>query len=102
MAEPTYKIIWTDEAKADLKDIYTFIKKKSPQGAKNVISDIRNAPKSVYFSHQNENEWYNIKYRRIVVRNYKILYRINEHKKELIIFAIFDTRQNPGKLSEYK
>lgn len=101
MAEPTYKIIWTDEAKNDLKDIYTFIKNKSPQGAKNVISDIRNATRTVHFSEQNENEWYNTKYKRIVVRNYKILYRTDEKKKELIISAVFDTRQNPDKLSEY-
>lgn len=101
MTKLTYKIIWTDEAKNDLKDIYDFIKNKSSQGAKNVISDIRTATKSVHFSNQNENEWYNSKYKKIIVRNYKILYQTNEQKKELIIFAVFDTRQNPDKLSEY-
>lgn len=92
MAESAYRIIWTDEAKEDLKDIFNFIKKKSHQDAKNVISNIRNAPKSVHFSHQNEDEQYNNNYKRIIVRNYKILYRADEHKKELIITAVFDTR----------
>lgn len=58
MVSATYKIIWTDEAKADLKDIYEFIRKESLQGAKNVVFDIRNAPKSVCFPQQNEKEWY--------------------------------------------
>lgn len=100
MAETTYKVVWTDEAKADLKDIYDFIQKKSLQGAKNVISDIRNAPKSVHYSHQNESELYNNKYLRVVVRHYKILYRINEQKKELIVCVVFDTNQSPDKLAK--
>ncbi len=100
MTVPTYKIVWTDEAKADLKDIYDFIKKKSPKGAKNVIFDIWNAPKSIHFPFQNEEEWYNNQYFRIIVRHYKILYKINQAKKELVIYVIFDTNQSPDKLSE--
>ncbi len=100
MAQAAYNVIWTDEAKADLKDIYDFIKRKSPQSAKNVISDIRNAPKSVHFTHQNEDELYNNKYLRIIVRHYKVLYKINEQKKELIVYVVFDTNQSPDKLSE--
>lgn len=95
MAASTYKIIWTDEAKDDLKDIFYFIKRQSLQGAKNVISDIRNAPKSIRFSHQNEEEYYNNKYQRIIIRNYKILYRINDSKKELIIATVFHVSQSP-------
>lgn len=41
MPKSTYKILWTDEAKADLKNIYDFIKLKSIEGAKNVVSDIK-------------------------------------------------------------
>ena len=100
MVSATYKIIWTDEAKADLKDIYEFIRKESLQGAKNVVFDIRNAPKSVCFPQQNEKEWYNNKYQRIIVRNYKVLYRVEESAKELIISTVFDTRQNPDKLRQ--
>lgn len=35
-----YKIRWSAEAKADVKKIYDFIKNKSVQGAKNVVTDI--------------------------------------------------------------
>lgn len=100
MAPKTYKIVWTDEAKADLKNIYDFIKPKSPQGAKNVVSDIRNAPKSVRFPFQNEDELYNNKYFRIIIRHYKVLYKINQQTNELIIYVVFDTNQSPEKLSE--
>ncbi len=100
MAKKNYKVVWSDEAKSDLKDIYNYIKNKSPQGAKNVISDIRKAPNAVHFSYQNEDELYNNKYLRITVRHYKILYRINEPKKELIVYVVFDTNQSPDKLSE--
>ena len=100
MVEKTYKIIWTNEAKNDLKDIFDFIKKQSGQSAKNVISEIRNAPKTIRFSNQNEQEYYNYRYQRIIIRNYKILYRINELKNELIVAAVFHTSQNPEKLSE--
>lgn len=100
MAGIIYKIIWTDGAKEDLRDIFSFIKKKSLQGAKNVVSDIRNAPKSVRFPQQNEDERYNNNYKRLIRRSYKILYRTDEEKKELVIFAVFDTRQNPVKLSD--
>lgn len=99
MAKVTYKIIWTDGAKEDLKDIYNFVKTKSLQGAKNVITDIKNAPKSVHFSQQNETEVYNPQYMRIVVRNYKILYKINDYHHELIVYTVYDTRQNPDGLS---
>ena len=99
MKKPLYKIIWTDEAKADLKAIYDFIKNKSAQGAKKVVSEIRNAPKSVYFPDQNTEEQYNKSYKRIIVHHYKVLYRIQEEKSELIIFSVFDSRQNPDKLS---
>lgn len=100
MGKSVFRVIWTDEAKSDLKEIFDFLKKKSPQGAKNVIKDIRTATQSVHFPDQNEVEEYNKSYRRIVVRNYKLLYRIELERKELVVFSVFDSRQNPDKLSE--
>lgn len=98
MAKTSYKIVWTDEAKLDLKNIFNFIKRKSLQGAKNVMNDILNSPKSVHFYRQNESELYNLQYLRIIVRNYKVLYKIIEVDKELVIHAVYDTRQSPDKL----
>jgi len=44
----SYKIIWTSQAKQDLKNIYEYWKKKSVQGAKNVRSDILKSSKAIY------------------------------------------------------
>ncbi len=97
-----YHIIWSNTAKSDLKEIYTFIKMKSPQGAKNVINDITKSTEHLLFSKQYQIEEYQPKCRRIIVRNYKILYEINKIKKEINIVRVFDTRQNPDKLENLK
>ena len=68
------KIIWTDQAILALKDIYDFYKNKSLQGAKKVKLNILQSPKTIYFAKQYQIDDINPKYRRIVVRDYKVLY----------------------------
>lgn len=87
------KIVWTMQAKEALKDIYDYYKDKSPQGAKNVKSDLLKAPKSVYFSMQYQVDDINPKYRRIIVRDYKILYK--ENKSTILVMDVVSTRQSP-------
>lgn len=92
------RIIWDNNAKTDLKLIYDFIKLKSPQGAKNVIKDIVLASKSIKFTQQYQvDEILGEPFRRFVVRNYKIIYKVHS-EYEIRILQIFDTRQNPIKL----
>jgi addiction module RelE/StbE family toxin len=100
MAKSTYKVIWSNTAKNDLKDIHDFIKQKSEQGAKNVIADIRKAAKSLHFSKQTQIEKYLPACRRIIVRNYKILYTTDDSKKELYVVRVFDTRRNPATMKQ--
>jgi plasmid stabilization system protein ParE len=89
-----YKIIWSFQAKQDLKDIYEYWKKKSVQGAKNVRSDILKSPKTIYFAKQYQVDDINPKYRRIVVRSfYKVLYR--EQKHTISIMGVVSTSQSP-------
>ena len=95
-----YKIKWSNEAKLDVKNIYDFIKPKSVQAAKNLVTDIRNAPKSVVFENQFSADDYVPECRKIVVKNYKILYIADLHNKAINIIAVFDTRQNPDKLTD--
>ncbi|PJR03337.1 type II toxin-antitoxin system RelE/ParE family toxin [Avrilella dinanensis] len=95
-----YKIKWSHEAKTDVKRVYDFIKQKSVQGAKNVVTDIRNAPKTIVFDKQYSVDEYAYECRKIVVRNYKILYIADFKNKTIDIVAVFDTRQNPDKLSD--
>jgi addiction module RelE/StbE family toxin len=98
--QKTIKILWDNQAKADLKLIFEFIKLKSPQGARNVISDIVAQSKNIHFAEQDQvDEFLGEPYRRMIVRDYKIIYKIHS-EKEIRILQIFDTRQNPIKLKK--
>ncbi len=99
MQEPI-KIIWDNQAKADLRLIFEFVKLKSVQGARNVINDILSQSKNIHFTEQYQvDEFLGEPYRRKVVRDYKIIYKIHS-KTEIRILQIFDTRQNPVKLKK--
>lgn len=94
------QILWDNQAKADLKLIFEYIKLKSPQGAKNVVRDIIKQSKSIHFTEQYQvDEFLGEPYRRMVVRNYKIIYKI-QSEAEIRILQIFETRQNPIKLKK--
>jgi addiction module RelE/StbE family toxin len=93
-------ILWDNEAKADLKLIFEFIKLKSPQGARNVIRDILLQSKNIHFVKQYQlDEFLGEPYRRMIVRDYKIIYKIHS-ETEIRILQIFDTRQNSIKLKK--
>ena len=87
------KIVWTHQAKTALKDIYDYYKDKSLQGAKNVKSDLLESPKKIIFSKQYQVDDINPNYRRIIVRDYKILYK--EDKGVIQVMDIVSTRQSP-------
>ena len=92
-----YKIIWTFQAKQDLKSIYEFWNKKSIQAANNVRADILKSPKTIYFAKQYQVDEINPNYRRMVVRKYyKVLYR--EKKNTIYIIGIVSTHQSPDVL----
>lgn len=94
------KILWDNEAKADLKLIFEYLKLKSPQAAKNVVQEIVNQSKNIHFTEQYQvDEFLGEPYRRMVVRNYKLIYKI-QSESEIRILQIFDTRQNPIKLKK--
>ncbi|MDA3893848.1 MAG: type II toxin-antitoxin system RelE/ParE family toxin [Salinivirgaceae bacterium] len=93
------KIIWTTQAKEDLKNIFEFWKKKSLQGAINVRSDILKSPKTILYSEQYQVDDINSKYRRIVVRgNYKVLYKVES--KTFFIMGVVGTAQSPEVIKE--
>ena len=78
--------------------IFEFIKIKSIQGAKNVVKDIVKQSKNIHYPEQYQvDEFLGDPYRRMVVRDYKIIYKIHS-ETEIRILQIFDTRQNPIKL----
>lgn len=84
------KIIWTKQARAALMSIYDYYKEKSLQGANNVKSDLLQSPKTIHFAKQFQVDDINPKYRRIVVRDYKVLYN-----GVIQVMDIVSTRQSP-------
>lgn len=88
------RILWDNQAKADLKLIFEFLQIKSAQGAKNVINDIIAQSKNIHLVAQYQvDEFLGEPYRRMIVRDYKIIYKIHS-ETEVRILQIFDTRQN--------
>lgn len=86
-------IIWTKQAKESLKSIYDYYKDKSLQGAKNVKNDLLESPKTIHYAKQYQVDDINPKYRRIVVRDFKVLYKENSNRIEVI--DIISSKRSP-------
>ena len=87
------RILWDNQAKADLKLIFDFLQLKSPQGARNVIKDIVAQSKNIHFTEQYQvDEFLGEPYRRMIVRDYKKLFIkfIRKLKLEFFKFLIVD------------
>lgn len=100
MKEKPIKIVFANEAKIDLKKIYLQIveKTKSVQSAINVRTDIIHTIKTIRFSEQYQvDEILGVPYRRMIVRNFKIIYRV-QSPIEIRILQIFDSRQSAKKM----
>ena len=87
------KIIWSKQARESLKAIFTFYKKKSLQGAHNVKDDLLQSPKRILYAKQYQLDEINPNYYRIVVRDFKVLYK--ENNGVIQIVDIISTRQSP-------
>ncbi|WP_418264381.1 type II toxin-antitoxin system RelE/ParE family toxin [Flavobacterium faecale] len=97
---PPIKIRWDIKAKEDLKIIHDFIAIKSQQSAKKLVSEIIQLTKNIHFNRQYPiDEILGEPYRKITVKNYKIVYKI-QSKTEIRILQIFDNRQNPNILKK--
>ncbi|WP_218598397.1 type II toxin-antitoxin system RelE/ParE family toxin [Polaribacter sp. NJDZ03] len=93
-------VIWSDEAKADLKYIHDRIlrKTKSRINSKNVKNDIINSSKNIEFVEQYQvDEFLGKPFRRIIVRHFKLVYFVKD-KSSIIILEVFDSYRNPIEL----
>ncbi|KQO22785.1 hypothetical protein ASF10_10505 [Flavobacterium sp. Leaf82] len=89
------KVIWTNTAKDQLKTIYNYYKEKSLQGVINVKNDILDSTKSIHFVEQYRKDEIESEFRRIIVRDYKILYI--EEKEVVYVARIFSTKRDSVK-----
>ncbi len=93
-AELTIK--WTEKSISDLEAIFHFYAQESVTAADKVVSEVIEQTESIIYPNQFQQDEFHPKYRRIVVRHFKVLYRVET--KVIYIVRIFDTRQNPNKL----
>lgn len=91
-----FSIIWTSKSFEDISNIHHYISLEiSLETANKIIDEIYQAPNSIIFEEQFQVDDYRKDCRRIIVRNYKILYRVKD--SEIFIIRIFNTFQNPIK-----
>jgi plasmid stabilization system protein ParE len=102
------EIFWTDFSKKELKNIFTYYKKKASLNvAKTIVIGITTEAKKLKKQPtigQEEELLENDsrKFRYLVSTNYKIIYWINLEKNRIEIFDVFDTRQSPLKMKRAK
>ena len=96
--EKVTKVEWTDTAKVALRNVFNFHAVNSEQSAENIVNDIIDTADSIVFANQYQVDDINPKYRRIVVRQYKILYK--EHQNIISIMNVVSTKDNPKKLKQ--
>jgi len=104
--EITFKILWTDFAVNQLKDIFDYhLIKASPNIAKKLIHRIidatiilENNPKSGRKEDLLNNRTQEFRF--IIVKNYKIIYWIDYEFSIINISMVFDTRHNPTKITK--
>lgn len=99
METENISLIWSENALKDLETIYFFLCQNSVSAAGNIIDAVYSKTEQLLikgFAESVQTDDINPKYRRLIEGNYKILYRLNQHK--IIIHGVFDCRQNPKKL----
>lgn len=74
MAEKITKVVWTRQARESLNAILNYRYKDIPSARKIIRKDIIDSSKNIVFAKQYQQDEIYPKYRRIVVRDYKILY----------------------------
>lgn len=102
------RVFWTDFAKSELKNIFDYHKEKvSVKIAKQIVEQIvvtadelKSFPEMGAVEELLQSSPENFRY--IINTNYKIIYWINKTKERIEIVDVFDTRQNPIKISRKK
>lgn len=90
-----YKIVVSKEADKDIEDIVLYIASElhNPSAAKAFLDDIETSyhnivEKPAMYSLCNDYRLHNSGYRKIVIKNYLILFRINEEDGTVIVVRV--------------
>ncbi len=91
------KVVWTKRSRSSLRKIWEFYAEKDTRAADRIIEEIISTAENIKFGDQYQAEEISGgKYRRAVVRHFKIVYLVKG--KNLEILRVFDARQDPKKL----
>jgi len=106
MVKKNLKVIWNDEAKYALKDIYIFIKEReSIERARKVRNEIVASAKDLNIFPEKFIEDPYLKdepgnYRFKVIWSYKIIYEVTP--KAVMVLDVFHTSRDPSNISTFK
>ena len=75
MSDKRIQVVWTRQARESLNAILAYRYKDIPSAKKIVRKDIINASKKIVFAEQYQKDEILPQYNRIIVRDYKILYK---------------------------
>lgn len=96
MSDDKPVVFWTQNAKEDLKEIYISLKKViSKEKAIKIRDELFSCANSIVFPEQFQVDEYRFDCRRIIVRNYKVLYQIKENS--IFVIRVFNSFQYPLK-----
>lgn len=93
-----YKIVWTNVAENDLKNIIEYISADNPQNALKILIKIKQKASKLYAlpergrivpELQGEGVF---QYRELIVQPWRLIYRIAE--REIYVLSVIDSRQN--------
>jgi addiction module RelE/StbE family toxin len=100
-----YKLLVSKDAHKDIDEIVDYIadELKNPQAASDFLDDVRKSYLTIIknpwlYAHCNDEKLQRQGYRKIVVRNYLILYRADEKKKVVYIVRVVYGRRNYSEL----
>ena len=98
------RLIWTELAKAQLKEAFQYYKEVAGiRVAKSIKAKIFEKTRKLARNpeigqHEQNAHVAALGYRYLVSGNYKIIYRIGKEAKIILIASVFDTRQHPDEL----
>jgi plasmid stabilization system protein ParE len=104
--EIVYKILWTDFAINQLKDIFAYhLIKASPNIGQRLVQKIIDATiilENNPVSGKKEELLTDrpMEFRFIIIKNYKVIYWVDSEFSTINVSMVFDTRQNPKRISK--
>ena len=95
---PKYKIIWTNVAENDLKNIIEYISVDSPQNALKILKKNKQKATNLYTLPERGRivpelqDQGVLQYRELVIPPWRLIYRTSERK--IFVLSVIDSRQN--------